>query len=130
MNRHYVPAAFKVTTWELLKPFYNELLTRELSSEDKLERWLHDVSELSSVVSEDMAWRYIKMTCDTTSEELRNSFNDFVTNIEPNIAPIANDLNKKLVDCKFTKDLPKEKFFVYFKRVSEKLECIFLRFVA
>lgn len=94
MQRHYVPQDFRVTTWELLKPFYDELLNRDLYSEDKLERWLIDVSELSSVVSEDMAWRYIKMTCDTTSEELRNSFNDFVSNIEPNIAPIANDLNK------------------------------------
>jgi len=121
MNRHYVPAAFKVTTWELLKPFYDELLKRELSSEDKLERWLRDVSELSSVVSEDMAWRYIKMTCDTTSDELRNSFNDFVTNIEPNIAPIANDLNKKLVECSFSKSLPKEKYFVYIRGVEKAI---------
>jgi oligoendopeptidase F len=121
MNRHYVPSDFKVTTWELLKPFYDELLKRELSNEDKLERWLRDGSELGSVVSEDMAWRYIKMTCDTNNEELRNSFNDFVTNIEPNIAPIANELNKKLIDCKFAKDLPKDRYFVYIRGVEKAI---------
>jgi oligoendopeptidase F len=121
MKRSFVPADFKVTTWELLQPFYNELLKRSITSEKELEQWLLDVSELSSVVSEDMAWRYIKMTCDTTSDDLRNSFNDFVTNIEPNISPIANDLNKKLIDCEFSKNLPKEKYFVYIRAVEKSI---------
>ncbi|MBK6520864.1 MAG: M3 family oligoendopeptidase [Sphingobacteriaceae bacterium] len=121
MQRNYVPQTFKVTTWDLLKPFYDELLKRSLSSETELEKWLLDISELSSVVSEDMAWRYIKMTCDTTDEAIRNSFNDFVNNIEPNIAPIANDLNKKLIDCPFAKNLPKEKYFVYIRGVEKSI---------
>lgn len=121
MQRNYVAKNFKVTTWELLKPFYTELLERKIASEKDLEKWLLDVSELSSVVSEDMAWRYIKMTCDTTSDELRNSFNDFVTNIEPNISPIANDLNKKLIDCQFRANLPKEKYFVYIRAVEKSI---------
>lgn len=121
MKRNFVPQNFKVTTWDLLKPFYDELLKRSISSEKELEKWLLDVSELSSVVSEDMAWRYIKMTCDTTSDDLRNSFNDFVTNIEPNISPIANDLNKKLIDCEFSKNLPKEKYFVYIRAVEKSI---------
>jgi len=121
MQRHYVPQSFTVSSWALLKPFYDELLQRTLSSEKELEQWLIDISELSSVVSEDMAWRYIKMTCDTASEELRNSFNDFVTNIEPNISPIANDLNKKLIDCEFSKNLPKETYFVYIRAVEKSI---------
>lgn len=121
MQRNYVPQTFKVTTWELLKPFYDELLKRSVSSEVELEKWLLDISELSSVVSEDMAWRYIKMTCDTTDEAIRNSFNDFVNNIEPNIAPIANDLNKKLIDCPFAKNLPTEKYFVYIRGVEKSI---------
>ncbi len=121
MQRHYVPQTFKVTTWELLKPSYDELMKRLLSSESELEKWLHDISELSSVVSEDMAWRYIKMTCDTKDEAIRDSFNDFVNNIEPNIAPIANDLNKKLIDCAFAKNLSKEKYFVYIRGVEKSI---------
>jgi oligoendopeptidase F len=121
MQRNYVPQTFKVTTWDLLKPFYDELIKRSLSSETELEKWLLDISELSSVVSEDMAWRYIKMTCDTKDEAIRDSFNDFVNNIEPNIAPIANDLYKKLIDCPFAKDLPKEKYFVYIRGVEKSI---------
>lgn len=121
MKRNYIPQDFKVTTWDLLKPFYNELLQRNLNSESDLQKWLLDVSELSSVVSEDMAWRYIKMTCDTANEELRNSFNDFVTNIEPHISPLANDLNKKLVNCSFTQNLD-AKFKVYIKLVENSIK--------
>ncbi len=121
MKRNYIPHDFKVSTWNLLQPYYNELLQRNLNSESDLQKWLLDVSELSSVVSEDMAWRYIKMTCDTANEELRNSFNDFVTNIEPHISPLANDLNKKLINCSFTQNLD-GKYMVYIKQVENSIK--------
>ena len=97
MKRHFVKPDFKVTTWDLLKPYFDQLLEKKIGSKEELEQWLKDNSELGAVVSEDMAWRYIKMTCDTANKELRESFNDFIQNIEPNIAPISNELNKKLV---------------------------------
>jgi len=121
MNRNFLPQHFKVDVWSNLEPFYKELLSREINSAEHLQQWLLDASELSAVVSEDMAWRYIKMTCDTGSEELRNQFNDFVTNIEPNIAPISNELNKKLYACHFTANLP-EKFKVYLKQVENSIQ--------
>ena len=88
MSRQFVKPNFEVTTWDLLKPYFNELLDREINSPSELEKWLIDGSELGAVVSEDMAWRYIKMTCDTANTELRDRFNDFVQNIEPNMAPL------------------------------------------
>jgi oligoendopeptidase F len=42
-----------------------------------------DGSELEAALEEDFAWRYIRMTCDTTSEELLQSFQYFATEIEP-----------------------------------------------
>jgi oligoendopeptidase F len=122
MNRKYVPKDFKITVWEKLQPFFNELRSRQINSAKELEQWLFDQSELSAVVSEDMAWRYIKMTCDTANEELRNSFNDFVVNIDPNIAPIMNELNKKLVDSPFVNELDQSKYFVYLRGVKKSIE--------
>ncbi|MGZ4091351.1 MAG: M3 family oligoendopeptidase, partial [Bacteroidia bacterium] len=122
MKRHFVKPDFKVTTWELLKPYFDNLLNRNIKSKEDLEQWLKDNSELSSVVSEDMAWRYIKMTCDTANEELRKSFNDFIQNIEPHIAPITNELNKKLVDCKYTSELTKPGYDIYLRSVKNSIE--------
>jgi len=122
MKRHFVKPDFTVTTWELLKPYYDDLLSRQIQSKEALEQWLKDLSELSAVVSENMAWRYIKMTCDTANTELRNSFNDFVQNIEPKIAPISNDLNKKLVENPHSGKLTKEGYDIYLRNVKNAIE--------
>jgi oligoendopeptidase F len=93
--RKFLPEKFEVTTWGNLKPYFDNLLSREVVAMDDLKKWLLDRSELESVISEDMAWRYIKMTCYTDNESYRNAYQDFIDNIQPQIAPIADQLNKK-----------------------------------
>jgi oligoendopeptidase F len=122
MQRNYIPKDFKITVWEKLQPFFSDLEKRNITSAAELEKWLKDYNELGAVVSEDMAWRYIKMTCDTTNEEIRKSFNDFIANIEPKISPISNKLNKKLVESPASNDLDKEKYFVYLRGVKKSIE--------
>ena len=97
MKRNFLDKAFKVTNWDELKPYFDSLLARSIDSKDALVAWLHDRSEIEAVLSEDGAWRYIKMTCDTTSKELRESYTYFVQEIAPNIAPYSDKLNKKVV---------------------------------
>ena len=106
--REFLPQNFEVTTWEALQPFFTQLLDRKIESEEELKNWMKDRSELESVVSEDMAWRYIKMTCDTTDESIRDHFNDFVQNIQPNIAPLSDQLNKKAADNPHLSSLQQE----------------------
>jgi oligoendopeptidase F len=122
MKRNYVERDFRVTTWEELKPYYDELLARAIGSVTELEKWLRDYSELTAVVNEDMAWRYIRMTCDTENKELRDSYNDFVQNIEPKIAPVSNDLNKKVVDLPFTSELKGEGYTIYIRSIKNAIE--------
>ena len=76
MQRHFIQPDFKVTDWNSLKIYFDELLKREIHSVNELEKWLKDISELGAVVSEDMGWRYIKMTCDTNNQMLRDRYKD------------------------------------------------------
>lgn len=122
MKRHFVKADFTVTTWELLKPYFTQLQERAINSVDELEKWLKDYSELSAVISENMAWRYIKMTCDTANTELRDSFNDFVQNIEPHMSPIANDLNKKIMATPFKDKLTKAGYDIYLRGIKNSID--------
>lgn len=122
MKRHFIPADFKITTWKELQPHFDALLNRELNSAKELKQWLLDCSELGAVVSEDMAWRYIKMTCDTANTQLRDHFNDFVQNIEPHMAPLNNELNKKLMACPFKEQLPKNGYDIYLRGVKNAIE--------
>lgn len=93
--RKFLKEDFKVTSWEELRPFFDNLLERKLESIDDLKHWFRDRSELEAVISEDLAWRYIKMTCYTENEAYRKSYQDFVENIQPQIAPVSDSLNKK-----------------------------------
>lgn len=122
MKRSYVKPDFVITTWDLLKPYFDELLIRPLTSATVLKQWLKDYSELTAVISEDMAWRYIKMTCDTANQELRDRYNDFIQNIDPHMAPLANDMNKKIMACAFKNELTEEGYAIYLRGIANSIE--------
>jgi oligoendopeptidase F len=107
-KRKFLPENFVVTDWPGLKPYFDELLSREVNSVAAMRSWLHDRSELESIISEDMAWRYINMTRYTENEEYSKRYEDFVVNIQPQIAPVSDQLNKKAAASEFLAALEKE----------------------
>lgn len=117
-ERTLLPAGFAVTNWESVHPYYEELKNRTISDAAQLNKWLQDVSELEAVISEDVCWRQIRMTCDTTNKELEDAFTYFCTEIEPHIKPYAFELNKKLLDCPFASELDKSLYFPYLRSVE------------
>jgi len=121
-KRKFLKEDFKVTTWDELKPYFEDLKNRELNSKEQLEKWMQDMSELEAVISEDASWRQIKMTCDTTNPELENAFTYFVTEIEPKMKPYFFELNKKLLDNPYTKELDKNVYFPYLRAVDNAVK--------
>jgi len=103
--RGFLPETFTVTTWEELKPYLDKLVKQPIDSAAALKVWLRNRSELESVLSEDMGWRYIRMTCFTENEEYSKSYQDFVQNIQPPAAPYSDLLNKKALESPYLKEL-------------------------
>ena len=122
LPRHYLPADFEVTTWDVLEPFFKELLERPINSSSNMEQWLQDMSELEAVISEDACWRQIKMTCDTENKSLEEAFVFFVTEIQPKIQPYADLLNRKLVSNPITKELDQKEYFTYLRGVKKSID--------
>jgi len=120
--RHFVPKEFMVTDWQNLEPYFKDLLERNIDSKERLEKWLHDLSELEAVVSEDACWRQIKMTCDTEDKTLEAAFNFYCIELQPNIQPYADALNKKLVNHPLTKELDTKQYFTYLRSVRKSIE--------
>ena len=121
-KRHFLPEDFVLTDWNGLEPYLRNLEERVLDSRQSLEKWLHDLSELEAVISEDSCWRQIRMTCDTENKELEEAFRYFVMEIQPHIQPYADRLNRKLVECPYTSELDKREFFTYIRRVQKQIE--------
>lgn len=118
----FLPAKLKITSWEVLEPYFKQLLDREINTAPELEQWLRHRSELEAFVSEDLAWRYVKMTCDTTNKQLEEAYLFFVTEIEPQIAPLNDQLNRKLLQSPYVKELDHNKYFIYLRGIQKEME--------
>ncbi|MBK7561313.1 MAG: M3 family oligoendopeptidase [Chitinophagaceae bacterium] len=122
LPRQFLPKDFTITNWESLEPYFITLDERKIESIPELEQWLKDASELEAVISEDACWRQIKMTCDTENKELEAAFTFFMMEIQPKIQPFSDKLNKKIVDCPWTKELDPQQYFTYLRNVKKNIE--------
>ena len=122
LKHSFLLVDFKLTDWNSLEPYFIQLLERKIESETDLENWLKDMSEIEAFISEDACWRQVRMTCDTENKELEESFNFFFMEIQPKIQPYADQLNKKLVNCPFTKTLDQQKYFTYLRSVKKSID--------
>ena len=118
-KRQFLPIDFQLTPWENLKPFYDQLLNRRLTTLADLRGWLLDRSELEGAIADDASWRYINMTCDTTHEGYRRQYEEYVKDILPQIMPLAHLLDEKAVQCRHTQALKQEAGFDLLLRCIE-----------
>lgn len=106
--RTFLGDNFVLTNVESVKPFYENLVERSIDTLEEFRKFLKDRSELESYLSENFAWRYIKMTCDTTDKEVKAHFDQFVTEIQPELANYDDTLNKKTLESPFLETLTSE----------------------
>jgi oligoendopeptidase F len=107
-ERHFLPNDFTLKDWEGLEPLFRDLANRPIGSVQDLKQWMADRSELESLLEEEMGWRYIRMTCDTSNASHADAFNFFVTEIEPNVAPYNDAFNHKYYDGPFRIEISQE----------------------
>lgn len=121
--RQFVAQDLIIDSWGAIEAYYHDLLERNIDTIESFKKWLADQSELDAVLEEDMAWRYIRMTIDTTSEELSKAYTFFVTEIQPKLAPFEDKLNRKLAESSFAHELESSSdYFILFRRVRKALE--------
>ena len=111
-----------VDAWSKIESYFQDLLDREIQSVEELEKWMLDRSELEAVLEEEQAWRYIKMNIDTRDKDLGESFSFWVKEISPNVAPYSHQLNLKLVENPFYKELDQEKYRIYLRGLDKAIE--------
>ena len=122
LERNFLPKDFTITDWLALEPYFKTLLEREITDKASLEKWLLNMSELEAAVNEDACWRQIKMTCDNENKELEDAFNFFCMEIQPQIQPYSDALNKKFLASPFLKELDAETYFTYLRSTKKSIE--------
>lgn len=122
-KRKFVSPDLQIQSWDDVKPYFDQLVSFNIDSETAMKNFLAFRSELEAVLSEEMSWRYIKMTCDTTNDSLRESFNTFVTEIDPEISKYSNVLDKKCLENPYFQNLDGD--YLIMKRALRQREALF-----
>ncbi|MDP4827406.1 MAG: M3 family oligoendopeptidase [Flavobacteriales bacterium] len=120
-RRTFIPESLVISGWSDLEPFVTALLDREIAQKDAYFSWLKDISELEAAIEEDSAWRYIRMTIDTTDEQAKQAYMTFVGEIQPKLAVVTDQLNRKIVGSEFADDTADKSFFIYFRGIRNEI---------
>ena len=120
--RKFLGEEFELSTWESVKPFYENLVARPIENAQDLRKFFADRSELESYLSENFAWRYIKMTCDTGDKEVKSHFDQFVGEIQPQLAEYDDILNKKTLENPFLNELHESGFDITIRGMKKATE--------
>jgi oligoendopeptidase F len=124
-ERYYLPNDFVLATWEDVAPFFNKLIDFNFDSKESFVKWLKNRSELDAFLEENLAWRYIKMTIDTSNEELTKSYQYFVSEIQPKLAPLDDKLNRKMLESPFLDELKSDQAYAIYIRSVETAVSLF-----
>ncbi|GIV27226.1 MAG: oligoendopeptidase F [Bacteroidia bacterium] len=108
--------------WDDLKPHFDELLQRNIENYHDYLQFIYDWNALLTVISEEGGWRYINMTCHTNDESLKQKYLQFVTQIEPHLQIVQNQLNRKTFESPFFKSLSTDYFSVFKKNLQKDIE--------
>lgn len=120
--RRFFPEDLDITCWENLEREMEKLLAVKINSATALISFLEKVCEISDIVAEEMAWRYINMTRFADVEENSRKFNDFYANIVSRTKPYSFKFNKKFYDSPFRKELPDSEYSHLNRIISNEIE--------
>jgi oligoendopeptidase F len=121
-KRDFLGQTFQLTDWHSVSGYYENLVAREINNTDDLNKFLVDRSELESFLSENFAWRYIKMTCDTGDISVKKDYDYFVTEIQPKLSEFDDKLNKKILASKYIDNLQGKGFEIAIKGIKTSSE--------
>ncbi|WNJ21107.1 M3 family oligoendopeptidase [Pontibacter sp. G13] len=120
-ERTFVPVDFQITDWESLEPFYQHLLSEEVQSLEDLENFLKMRNELDAMVEEELAWRYIRMTCHIDDEDLKSAYSYYVEQIWPKVTIQSDLLNRKIAEHPAFSQLPDQPYLTYVRKLKRQI---------
>ncbi len=114
-EREFLPADFSLTSWEKVKPYFEELRDRSIDSLEGLKQWMKDRSELESFIGEDAGWRFINHTRNTQDVEAKERYLEFIKTIQPQLSPYEHELDLKFMNSPYRAELDEDYYKNYIR---------------
>ena len=122
IKRTFYPENLDVTVWENVQSEYEKLLKYKIENPDDIIKLIEISSELEAILDQEMAWKYIKMTCHSDQEKFEKDFNEFYANIISKTQPYDFKLKTKLYNSPEIKKLSNEKYGHLKQIISNSIE--------
>ncbi len=113
---------FKTDNWDFLKSELEGLMKQEISNAGDLITFLEKKSEFDELIADEMAWRYIRMTCDSGNEDLLNAFNEYQEKIISPMQTYDFELKKKFYNSPFRKELDEKEYTLLNQIIANDIE--------
>lgn len=110
------------TKWENVESVLKELESEQIESPQALISFMEKLGELSDILDEEMARRYILMTRFADNEEYQNLYNEFYAEIIAKVQPYDFRFKKKFYDSPWRKQLDEETYGLLNKIISNDIE--------
>lgn len=101
----YLPADFSADNWERVKNYFESICDSQPQSKTELVELLYRYSEISKALSDENAWKYIRMTINADDERYANEYNEFYANIYAQTEPYRHRFKKLYYDSPFKDEL-------------------------
>lgn len=121
-KRVYFNKNFKADMWDDVEKELKELENQEINSKEDLEVLIKKYSELTYIIEETYAWKYIKMTCNADKPEYSKAFNEFYAQVISKSQPYDFRFKKKVYESPFKAQLSEEKYGHFIKIISKDIE--------
>lgn len=122
ITRKFLAADFTLSSWESVLPYFEKLSETKINSLEDLIEFCQNRSELESYLSENFAWRYIKMSCDNQNEAHQHSYQQFVNEIMPNASVFEDAWNNKVMQSPFAAELPQAGYSIMLRGLKKSIE--------
>ena len=83
---------------------------------------MEKMSEISDILYEEMAWRYINMTRFADQEEYSKAYNEYYAGVISKTKPYDFKFNLKFYNSPFRKEFSEEKYGLLNKIISNSIE--------
>jgi len=121
-KRSFLPLDFVFESWEQILPWFEQLEQESPQSLSQFKAWLRKWNELSTLLEEDLAWKYIRMTCNTSDEIIRNAYEQFIREVLPNVSLQNEKLQRRYKDSPYRKELTQPEYQIFDRNLIKDLE--------
>lgn len=111
-----------ITKWENVEKELNKLEAEKFESASDLIKFMEKTREFDDMLGEEMARRYIKMTCFADDEEIEKQYNEFYSGVMAKVRPYEFKFNKKFYDSPFRQELNEKEYGHLNQIVSNDIE--------